>query len=106
MQTGKLMRKPSGRERAWFLEEESELRTKRLFLAGEKPRADVLACLTASCSSDGQACSWAKKTPTSKSYIMAMEMFPLFQMTSVSACMSVFIFIMDVMFSKSDMILK
>jgi hypothetical protein len=29
------MRKSSGSERAWFLEEESELRTKLNFLAGE-----------------------------------------------------------------------
>ncbi len=32
---------------AGFLEEESELRTKLSFLAGENQRADALACLTA-----------------------------------------------------------
>jgi hypothetical protein len=32
---GKLKRKPSGGERAWFLEEESEPRNKLVFLAGE-----------------------------------------------------------------------
>ncbi len=32
-QAGKLMRKPSGGERAWFLEEESEPRNKPIFLA-------------------------------------------------------------------------
>jgi hypothetical protein len=41
------MRKPSASERAWFLKEESELRTKLSFLAGENQRADVLACLSA-----------------------------------------------------------
>jgi len=40
------MRKPSAGERAWFLEEESEPRNKRIFLAGENPRADDSACLT------------------------------------------------------------
>ncbi len=49
-QSGKLMRKSSGGERAWFLEEESEPRNKRIFIAGENQRADVLACLTASLS--------------------------------------------------------
>jgi hypothetical protein len=49
-QSGKLMRKSSGGERAWFLEEESEPRNKRIFLAGENQRADVLACLTVSLS--------------------------------------------------------
>ena len=44
-QSDKLMRKPSGGERAWFLEEESEPRNKRIFLAGENQRADVSACL-------------------------------------------------------------
>jgi hypothetical protein len=34
-QSGKLIRKPCGGERAWFLEEESEPRNKRIFLAGE-----------------------------------------------------------------------
>jgi hypothetical protein len=47
-QWGKLMRKSSGGERAWFLEEESEPRNKRIFLAGENQRADALACQTAS----------------------------------------------------------
>jgi hypothetical protein len=47
-QSGNLMRKSSGGERAWFLEEESEPRNKRIFLAGENPRADALACQTAS----------------------------------------------------------
>jgi len=42
-----LIRKPSGGERAWFLEEESEPRNKRIFLAGENPRADESAYLTA-----------------------------------------------------------
>jgi hypothetical protein len=32
---GTLKRKPSGGERAWFLEEESEPRNKLVFLAGE-----------------------------------------------------------------------
>jgi hypothetical protein len=45
-QSGKLKRKPSGGERAWFLEEESEPRNKLRFLAGETQRADVLASLT------------------------------------------------------------
>jgi len=45
-QSGKLMRKSSGGERAWFLEEESEPRNKWIFLAGENQRADVSACLT------------------------------------------------------------
>jgi hypothetical protein len=40
VQSGQLRRKPSGGERAGFLEEESEPRTKRIFLAGENPRAD------------------------------------------------------------------
>jgi len=35
------MRKPSGGERAWFLEEESEQRNKVIFLAGKNHRADV-----------------------------------------------------------------
>jgi hypothetical protein len=39
------MRKPSGGEWAWFLEEESEPRNKRIFLAGENQRADVSDCL-------------------------------------------------------------
>jgi hypothetical protein len=43
---GKLKRKPSGGERAWFLEEESEPRNKLVFLAGENQRADVSASLT------------------------------------------------------------
>jgi hypothetical protein len=42
---GKLKRKPSGGERARFLEEESEPRNKLVFLAGEKQRADVSASL-------------------------------------------------------------
>jgi hypothetical protein len=42
---GKLKRKPSGGERAWFLEEESEPRNKLIFLAGEKQRADVSVSL-------------------------------------------------------------
>jgi hypothetical protein len=46
-QSGKLMRKSSGGERAWFLEEESEPRNKWIFIAGENPRADELTCLTA-----------------------------------------------------------
>jgi hypothetical protein len=41
-----LIRKPSGGEWAWFLEEESEPRNKGIFLAGEKRRADVSAYLT------------------------------------------------------------
>ncbi len=40
------MRKSSGGERAWFLEEESEPRNKRIFLAGENQRADESAYLT------------------------------------------------------------
>jgi hypothetical protein len=40
-QWGKLLRKSSGGERAGFLEEESEPRNKRIFLAGENPRADA-----------------------------------------------------------------
>jgi hypothetical protein len=49
------MRKSSGGERARFLEEESEPRTKMVFLAGENHRADVLACLTAPSSSKTQS---------------------------------------------------
>ena len=45
-QSGKLMRKSSAGERAWFLEEESEPRNKRIFLAGENSRADESAYLT------------------------------------------------------------
>ena len=45
-QSGQLMRKPSGGERARFLEEESEPRNKRIFLAGKNSRADELADLT------------------------------------------------------------
>ena len=37
---------PSGGERAWFLEEESEPRNKGIFLAGENHRAEELVCLT------------------------------------------------------------
>jgi len=44
--SGKLIRQPSGGERAWFLEEESEPRNKWIFLAGENTRADESACLT------------------------------------------------------------
>jgi hypothetical protein len=40
------MRKPSGGERVWFLEEESEPRNKLNFLAGENQRADVSDCLS------------------------------------------------------------
>jgi hypothetical protein len=40
------MRKSSGGERAWFLEEESEPRNKRIFIAGENSRADESVCLT------------------------------------------------------------
>ena len=40
------MRKSSGGERAWFLEEESEPRNKRIFLAGENQRADVSAYMS------------------------------------------------------------
>jgi hypothetical protein len=49
-ESGKLVRKPSGGERAWFLEEESEPRNKLIFLAGENQRAEEPACLTASLS--------------------------------------------------------
>jgi hypothetical protein len=42
---GKLKRKPSGGEWAWFLEEKSEPRNKLVFLAGENQRADVSASL-------------------------------------------------------------
>jgi hypothetical protein len=49
-QLGKLMRKSSGGEQAWFLEEEREPRNKLIFLAGENQRADVSACLTVSLS--------------------------------------------------------
>jgi hypothetical protein len=45
-QSGKLKRKPSGGERARFLEEESEPRNKLVFLAGENQRADVSASPT------------------------------------------------------------
>jgi hypothetical protein len=45
-QSGKLKRKPSGGERAWFLEEESEPRNKLVCLAGENQRADVSASPT------------------------------------------------------------
>jgi len=44
------MRKSSGGERAWFLEEESEPRNKRIFIAGENSRADELAYLTVTAS--------------------------------------------------------
>ncbi len=37
-QSGKLKRKPSGGERAWFLEEESEPRNKGIFLAENKAK--------------------------------------------------------------------
>jgi len=40
------MRRSSGGERAWFLEEGSEPRNKRIFLAGENQRDDELANLT------------------------------------------------------------
>jgi hypothetical protein len=40
------MRKPSGGERAWFLEEESEPRNKVSSLAGGNHRADVSAYQT------------------------------------------------------------
>jgi hypothetical protein len=53
-QSGKLIRKPSGGERARFLEEESEPRNKAIFLAGENHRADVSACLTVSLSRFGK----------------------------------------------------
>jgi hypothetical protein len=43
-QSGNLLRKPSGGERAWFLEEESEPRNKVIFLAGENRRADAADC--------------------------------------------------------------
>jgi hypothetical protein len=49
-QSDKLKRKPSGGERAWFLEEENEPRNKRNFLAGEIQRADVSCCLIVSLS--------------------------------------------------------
>jgi hypothetical protein len=42
-----LKRKASGSERARFLVEESELRNKMIFLAGENHRPDVSVCLTA-----------------------------------------------------------
>jgi hypothetical protein len=45
--TGDLKRKPSGGERAWFLEEGSEPRNKLVFLAGENQRADVSDSLKA-----------------------------------------------------------
>jgi len=44
-QSGNLVRKSSGGERAWFLEEESEPRNKWIFLAGENTRADESVCL-------------------------------------------------------------
>jgi hypothetical protein len=47
-QSGKLIRKPSGGERAWFLEEESEPRNKVISLAGGNHRADVSAYPTVS----------------------------------------------------------
>jgi hypothetical protein len=49
-QSGRLKRKPSGGERARFLEEESEPRNKGNILAGENHRADVSVCLTVSLS--------------------------------------------------------
>jgi hypothetical protein len=49
-QSGNLVRKPSGGEQAWFLEEESEPRNKWIFLAGENTRADESVCLTVSLS--------------------------------------------------------
>jgi hypothetical protein len=49
-QSGKLKRKASGGERAWFLGEESEPRNKGIFLAGENNRPDVSACLDVSLS--------------------------------------------------------
>ncbi len=45
-QSGNLVRKPSGGERAGFLEEESEPRTKCIFLAVENTRAAEAVCLT------------------------------------------------------------
>jgi len=45
---GKLRRRSSGGERAWFLEEESEPRNKLIGLAGENQRANVSVCLTLS----------------------------------------------------------
>jgi hypothetical protein len=47
-QACKLKRPPSGGDRAWFLEEESEPRNKVLFPAGKNHRADVFACLAVS----------------------------------------------------------
>jgi hypothetical protein len=44
------MRKSSGGERAWFLEEESEPRNKRIFFDGENSRADESVYLTAASS--------------------------------------------------------
>jgi hypothetical protein len=58
MQSGKLKRKPSGGKRAWFLEEGSEPRNKRNFLAGEIQRADVSAYLTVFFNSYGDAYAW------------------------------------------------
>ena len=46
MKSGNLKRKASGGKRAWFLEEESEPRTKLIFLAGKNQRPDVSVCLT------------------------------------------------------------
>jgi len=42
-QSGRLKRRPSGCERARFLEEESEARNKLNFIAGKIQRADVSA---------------------------------------------------------------
>ncbi|NQT79312.1 MAG: hypothetical protein HQ555_02825 [Candidatus Aminicenantes bacterium] len=49
-QSGKLIRKPSGGERAGFLKEESEPRNKWIFLVGENSGADESDCLTVSLS--------------------------------------------------------
>jgi hypothetical protein len=48
LNSGRLVRMPSGGERARFLEEESEPRNKLIFLAGGNQRAEEPACLLSS----------------------------------------------------------
>jgi hydrogenase expression/formation protein HypC len=62
-QSGKLLRKSSGGERARFLEEESEPRNKLIFLAGENKRADIAACLTVSLSRFWKCCRRPRTYP-------------------------------------------
>jgi hypothetical protein len=75
--------------RAWFLEEESELRTLADFLAGKNPRADELACLTA------HAPQMDKDAPRDKEVLMSIscvtdsERFLRLRMISAAVYLSV-----------------